>query len=204
MGGATEFTLGMVSNSGGKFSYAFPGGGANDLNGDGQNNDLIFVPNKASDLTFAPLTAGGKTFSPEDQATAFDKYIDANPYLSTRRGQYAERNGAQFPWLTRLNFTVMQEFYVKVGRNDKKNTIQLRADILNVGNLLNNAWGVGNQTTTANPLSVASIDANGVPSYRLATQSIDGSVELLRDAFVKSINLDNVWQAQIGIRYIFN
>ncbi len=202
--GATIFTLGCVANSGGKFSYMFPTGGANDLNGDSQNNDLLFVPNKASDLTFATLTTGGKTFTPEQQAEAFDKYIDANPYLSSRRGQYAERNGAEFPWLTRFDLTVVQEISFRIGRSNKKNTIQIRADILNVSNLLNNAWGVGYQTTTANPLSVASIDANGVPSYRLATQSIDGSVELLRDAFVRSINLDNVWQAQLGIRYIFN
>lgn len=209
IGGATEFTLGCVSSSGGRFSYTFPTGGGNDLNGDGQNNDLIFVPNQASDLTFATLTVGSgataKTFTPEQQAEAFDKYIDADPYLKSRRGNYAERNGAEFPWLTRFDFTVMQEFYVKVGRNGKKNTIQIRADILNISNLLNNAWGVGNQVTTFNPLSVASINATtGIPSYRLATQTIDGSVELLRDTFVKSINLDNVWQAQIGIRYIFN
>lgn len=204
VGGSTQFTLGCVSNSGGKFSYMFPTGGANDLNGDGQNNDLLFVPNRASDLTFVNLTAGGKTFTPAEQAAAFDAYIDANPYLSSRRGQYAERNGAEFPWLTRFDFTILQEISFPIGRTGKKNIIQLRADILNVSNLLNNSWGVGYQTTTANPLSVASIDANGLPSYRLATQSIDGQVQLLRDAFVRSVNLDNVWQAQIGIRYIFN
>lgn len=207
-GGATEITLGGVSNSGGNFSYTFPTGGANDLNGDGQNNDLIFVPNRASDLTFASLTVGSgataRTFTPAQQAEAFDAYIDNNPYLKNRRGQYAERNGAYFPWLTRLDFTVMQELYIKVGQQGKKNTLQLRMDILNFANLFNNAWGVGNQTTTANPLSVASISAEGVPSYRLATQTIDGNVELLRDAFVKSVNLDQVWQAQIGLRYIFN
>ena len=207
-GGATEITLGGVSNSGGNFSYVFPGGGGNDLNGDGQNNDLIFVPNRASDLTFATLTVGSgataRTFTPEQQAAAFDAYIDNNEYLKTRRGQYAERNGAYFPWLTRLDFTVMQEVYIKVGQNGKKNTLQLRVDILNFANLFNNAWGVGYQTTNANPLSVASINAEGVPSYRLATQTIDGNVELLRDAFVKSVNLDQVWQAQIGLRYIFN
>jgi hypothetical protein len=53
------------------------------------------------------------------------------------------------------------------------------------------------------------IDANGKPIYRMATQSVrlaDGSSQtvLLRDAFIKSITLDNVWQAQIGLRYIFN
>lgn len=204
-GGATEITLGCVSNSGGKVSYTY----GNDLNGDGQNgNDLIFVPNKATDLVFAPLTVGSgataKTFTPEQQQTAYETYINGNEYLSGRRGQYTERNGGVFPWLTRFDLTAVQEFYVKVGKNKKKNTLQFRADILNFGNLINNAWGVGNQTTTNNPLSVASIAADGTPSYRLATQVIDGSTELLRDSFVKSINLDNVWQAQIGLRYIFN
>lgn len=204
IGGATEFTLGCVSASGGKISYTY----GNDLNGDGQNgNDLIFVPKAATDLTFAALTVGSgataKTFTPEQQQAAYESYINGNDYLKSRRGQYAERNGGQFPWLTRFDLTVMQEFYVKIGKNSKKNTIQVRADILNVGNLFNNAWGVGNQTTTNNPLSVASIAADGTPSYRLATQVIDGSTELLRDSFVKSINLDNVWTAQLGLRYIF-
>lgn len=204
-GGATEITLGCVANSGGKISYTY----GNDLNGDGQGaNDLIFVPNKASDLVFAPLTVGSgataKTFTPEQQQAAYDAFINNNEYLSGRRGQYAERNGGEFPWLTRFDLTAVQEFYIKVGKNKKKNTLQFRADILNFGNLLNNAWGVGNQTTTNNPLSVASVAADGTPSYRLATQVIDGSTELLRDSFVKSITIDNVWQAQIGLRYIFN
>jgi hypothetical protein len=38
----------------------------------------------------------------------------------------------------------------------------------------------------------------------MGTQSVNGQTVLLQDAFTKSINIDNVWQAQIGIRYIFN
>jgi hypothetical protein len=212
-GGSSMISIGMVAASGNKVSYGY----GNDLNGDGQNNDLIYVPENASELTFAPLTVGSgasaKTFSPEEQQTALEDYINGNEYLRTRRGQYAERNGGYAPWLTRFDITFIQEFFIKVGAKEKRNTIQFRADILNFGNLIDNRWGVGYQPTAstsslppvvANPLTIASVDTNGNPIYRLATQNIDGETVLVKDSFTKSITLDNVWQAQFGIRYIFN
>ena len=202
-GGSTEFTLGATSASGSKLSYIY----GNDLNGDGQINDLIYVPLNATELTFTTLTAGGKTFTPQQQQTALDALISSDEYLNSRRGTYAQRNGGFFPWLTRVDLSAVQEFYVNV--KGKLNRLQFRADILNFGNMLNNAWGVGYSTTsgnfgTASPLTVASVSADGVPTYRMATRVVDGSTQLLDKTFVKTISVGNAWQAQLGLRYIFN
>ena len=202
VGGGTTITFGLESNSGGPLSYTY----GNDLNGDGQNNDLIFVPNKGTDMTFAALTVGSgataKTFTPAEQQAAYDVFIDKNDYLKSRRGTFAERNGGVFPWFTRVNLAVIQDLIIKVG--GKKNAIQIRLDMINFGNLLNNAWGVGWVTTTSNPLTVAATSADGLPSYRLATQVVEGQTVLLKDSYRKSITVDNVWQAQLGVRYTFN
>ena len=202
-GGSTEITLGATSASGSKLSYIY----GNDLNGDGQINDLIYVPTKATELTFTTLTAGGKTFTPEQQQVALDALISGDEYLNSRRGTYAQRNGGFFPWLSRVDLSAVQEVYVNV--NGKLNRLQFRADILNFGNMLNNAWGVGYSTTsgsfgTASPLTVASVLATGVPTYRMATRVVDGSTQLLDKTFVKTISVGNAWQAQLGLRYFFN
>lgn len=207
-GGATTLSLGYVGERSGRASYAYAG----DMNGDGvNNNDLIFVPNKATDLTFEQFniintnSAGVKdtlVATPAVQAAALDAYINNDPYLKDRRGKYAERNGLLFPWLHRFDFSVSQDFYLKIG--GKRNAFQVRFDVLNVGNLLNNKWGVNNFLTTDRPLTYRSVDANGVPKYRMATQVKDGRTILLTDNFQKSTSLTQFWQAQLTVRYTFN
>jgi hypothetical protein len=200
LGGATTFTLGYVGQQSNPFSYIAAG----DLNGDRvNNNDLIFVPNKGSDIKFASLTAGGKTFTESEQQAAFDAFIEQDEYLSTRRGQYAERNGGLLPYLHRLDFSVAQDVFVKIG--GKRNSFQIRMDILNFTNMLNNDWGVSQRATAPQLLNFVSRDAvTNVPTYRLATQRLtDGSTILARDSYQYNSSVFDVWSAQLGIRYIF-
>ena len=199
-GGATTFSLGMVSASGFKLSYTY----SSDVNGDGQFNDLIYIPAAGNNLTFQDQTVGTTVFTAAAQASAFSNYIEANPYLKNRRGQYAERNGVQAPWLTRFDFSIEQDFFVKTGKNKKANTFRFRADFINFGNLINNKWGVGNVSTTPQPLNYRGRTTAGEPIYRLATQVVNGATVLLQDAFVDSKTLNDVYQIQLGVRYIFN
>jgi hypothetical protein len=174
-GGATTFTLGYVGQESNPFSYIVAG----DLNGDRvNNNDLIFVPNKGSDIRFAPLTVGTRVYTEAEQQAAFDKFIGQDEYLSTRRGQYAERNGGLLPYLHRFDLSIAQDVFIKIG--GKRNSFQIRADILNFGNLVDNQFGVSQRATAPQLLNFVSRDAvTNVPSYRLATQRLtDGSTIL--------------------------
>lgn len=207
LGGSTQVAIGYVGGTGAsRFTYTYAG----DMNGDGVNdNDLIYVPNRASELTFLPVTISGTTYTAEQQAQLWDKYIDQDPYLSTRRGQYAERNGGVLPWLNQYDLSFIQEFFIKVGKKEKRNTIQIRADILNFGNFLNSNWGVGQFVNNTRPLTAAGNTTAGVPQYRLSTQSIrkaDGTsvTEPIQSTFQYGNRVGDVWNAQLGIRYIFN
>jgi hypothetical protein len=199
MGGATSFTLGYVGNQGNPFSYTIGG----DMNGDRiSNNELIFIPKNGSDIKFAPLVVGTRTYTEAEQQVAFDSYIGQDDYLSTRKGQYAERNGSFIPMLHRFDLSVVQDIYVNV--KGKKNTIQIRADILNFGNLLNNGWGVSQRATIPTILNYSSTNTAGEPVYKLATQKLsDGSTILARDTYQYNSSVFDVWSAQLGIRYIF-
>lgn len=193
--GATQVALFLDAGTQGRFSYTYN----LDMNGDGVNgNDLLFVPQNGTDLRFRSLTAGGKTYTPEEQAAAFEAYIAQDEYLNSIRGEYAERNGALLPWLTRADLSLIQEFFTTIG--GKRNTFQFRVDVQNFTNLLNSDWGVSQSVINTRPLSFAGVGADGVPEYRMAANG----TELLSKTLQYNGNLSDVWQIQIGLRYIFN
>jgi hypothetical protein len=76
-------------------------------------------------------------YTEAQQQEAFDKFIDQDAYLSTKRGQYVDRNENLLPMLHRVDLSVTQDFSLK---SEVKNSFQFRADILNFTNLLNRTW----------------------------------------------------------------
>lgn len=211
-GGATQISLGYVGENRGfnpgigintsRFSYRYAG----DMNGDGiTDNDLIYVPTEGemSQVLFDDIVSSGTTlFTGDQQRAAFNAFIEQDDYLKTRRGQYADRNGALFPMINRFDFSVMQEFSIKIGK--KRNRIQFRADILNVANLIDSEAGLGNNVVNDRMLIFRGVTADGQPRYQLARQTVDGQSVLIQDSFTKSRTQFDVWGAQFGIRYIFD
>jgi len=197
-GGATSFSIGYVGNQGNPFTYTISG----DMNGDRVNgNELIFVPAQWQDIKFVPLTVGTRVYSEAEQQAAFWNYVNQDDYLKTRNGQYAERNASVIPMLHRFDLSVVQDIYLNV--KGKRNTLQIRADILNFGNLLNDEWGVSQRATNPQILAFQSV-VNNVPTYRLATEKFaDGTTGLIKNTYSKNASVFDVWTAQLGIRYIF-
>ena len=79
-----------------------------DMNGDGQtSNDLMYVPRNQSEIILRDITLtaaqGGGTYSAAQQWADLDAFINQDNYLSKRRGEYAERNGAVAPWQHRVD-----------------------------------------------------------------------------------------------------
>ncbi|NBA88865.1 hypothetical protein GVN16_24025 [Emticicia sp. CRIBPO] len=202
IGGSTQISLFYEARNQGRYSFIY----SNDMNGDGLTNDVIYIPKSASELSWAPLTIGSGatavTYSADQQIALFDKFIEQDKYMSQHRGEYVHRNSGVFPWVKRADLSIVQEFMVKSG--NVRNVLQIRADILNVGNLLNNNWGVGFTQVNSRPLTLASVSAAGLPTYRMATQTKGGKTIPIEDTYINSAGTSDVWQAQLGLRYIFN
>lgn len=194
--GATTISTFWETRTGGNGSYVFGG----DLNGDGgTSNDLIYIPRDASEMNFEQYTASGTTFTVEQQIAAWEAFINQDPYLSKNRGQYAERGAAFLPFVTNVDFSVAQDIFVKF--RNTKHSFQVRADILNFGNLLNSNWGVGRAFNSLQPLIPRGADSQGRALYRFRNT---GANLLAPNSYNPTSNLSDVYRIQIGIRYTFN
>ncbi len=194
----TAVSLYYSGSSQGRASYAY----SNDLNGDGASGDLLYVPKDASEISFA--TYNGMT--PADQSAAFMEFVNNDEYLSSRKGQYAERFGVVEPWYNRIDVKVIQDVFTNIG-TDRRGTLQFSLDIVNAANLINNEWGVyqkhglSNQYSVYMPLRYVSADANGKPSFGLNASSIDNFKS--KTDYVNNATTSSTWGMLFGIRFIF-
>ncbi|TKC06620.1 TonB-dependent receptor [Pedobacter polaris] len=205
---ATSISLFYEGSQQGRFSYVYSG----DFNRDGQSgNDLLYVPKDASEITFSgnvviPATSSSPavTYTPQQQSDLFFAYVEQDDYLKTRKGQYAERNGAKSPWRNQVDFRLTQEIFKNVGAT--KNTIQFTMDIFNVGNMLNKDWGAFNFVNSSqilvpqNVTGTTPISATTKPTFRLATANGD----ILRETFGTTQTISSTFYMQFGLRYNFN
>jgi len=196
----TTISMFYEGGSTGRFSYVYSSNIVRD--GAGSNN-LIYVPNDPSEITFVNQTVNTFVWTAQAQSDAFFAYIAQDKYLSSRRGKYAERNGAVMPWRNQIDMKIMQDFFVNV--RGKRNTIQVSLDILNFANLLSKHWGLAQLYRQGNILTqtnVSSIIAGGTvkPTYRLNPYNNT----MLTSTFTNNISYASTYSMQLGIRYIFN
>ncbi len=198
--GASQIGLFLEGRTQGRYSYIT----STDLNGDGNRNDLIYVSKDPSEMIFEDYTPTGATlYTAAEQSADWEAFIKQDAYLNSMRGKYSERNGAILPWVWQADFNFTQDFFVNI--KGKRNTIQLMANVLNVGNLLNNKWGVGYVVNSTQPLNYRRVDAAGKPVYRLNNLGVaDGKTNKIVESYSRRASIGDVWSAQLGIRYIFN
>ncbi len=166
---------------------------ANDINGDGNAYDLMYIPKDKSEIRFID----------DESAKAYWAFADQDKYLRTHAGQYAEAYAVNQPMRHVFDFRFAHDFIVKVG--SVRNTLQVSLDIQNVSNLFNSRWGVTkafnpdvpNASGNAKILKYERTDPDGVPVF---STMVDPGVK----TWDYQHTLGNCWYMQVGIKYLFN
>ncbi|MCI9117525.1 MAG: TonB-dependent receptor [Muribaculaceae bacterium] len=175
------------SATGNSFCYT------NDMNGDGIANDLIYIPTAAETPGY---------FKSQDDAVAFEAFVNQDKYLNSHRGQYAEAYAARAPWIHQFDLRLMEEFEFKVGKT--KHAIQLSFDIMNFGNLLNSSWGVQKIATQAsNGCRVLKYEGRTADNKPQFSMQKNANGEYYSQTYDYSFNNSQCWQMQVGVKYIF-
>lgn len=188
-----------------RFTYRY---GA-DINGDGQSNDIIYVPKDPSEIKFVEgFKVGTNTYTAQQQSDAFFAFMENDKYLKKYKGQVMERYGAALPWNHVMDLRILQDFNFKTG--DRKHTLQLSADITNFLNLLNKDWGYRYSYTYGGFQDQAllgvptSSNNTGLENFSRANPKYTFNPAGASKAFQPNYSTASTWGIQLGARYVFN
>ena len=194
----STFSVFFSAQSGSPFTYGF-------VNYTVQNTpqqlSLAYIPDKGETINFFQNytdKATGNIITAQQQAAAFDAFIDGNKYLSSRRGDFTQRNGGRTPWNNQADFHFAQDVGLGVRH---KQFLTFTLDIVNVTNLLDKNWGwVFFSPNTYNSTASVGLQpyipaqtAQGYPLYQFQNPGRPYSVDFF----------DSRYQMQLGVRYSF-
>ena len=188
---ATTVSLRYEGRSGRTFSYSYNGDPQDlaGLFGEAVNHALFFVPRDRSQVS---MTDAGWN--------ALNTFITGDAVLSQYRGQIVPRNAGREPWVNELDLTVVQDIPTGIGR------VQLTANVFNVLNFINPAWGHIQYVTRPSQGDFSGQSRVGLAKFngyetdgrmKLDFQTPQGNTVFVKD------NLLSRWQMQIGVRYTF-
>lgn len=197
----TRFTVIYDGRSGRPFSYM--GDLDVDLNGDGNNsNDLLYVPSGLDD----PLVAWGNRNNNIDEAEAFFAFVERTPGLSKYLGQVVPRNTGVSPWISQVDLNITHQ--IKMFGNHK---LELIFNIQNVGNLINDEWGLEKRPRGGygkfvnvltqgihSPRNNVFVEGNENGHFRYGFEDVTD-----RTLYFHPNGLASRWAAQVGLRYSF-
>ena len=195
---STTFSLVYTGYQTGRWTYTY----SNDLNGDGVSSDIMYIPGQPDELKFVAYNS----MSAADQAATFWNYVYENDYLNSRMGKYAERYGEVQPWIHRFDAKILQDIFTNFG-SDRKYTLQVSLDLLNVGNMINDSWGAYTYNPLASyenvrPLTVVSRGSEtSQPTFRLNATSLQDFEN--KTTLSKSLSTSSTWGCLLGVRLIF-
>lgn len=204
---ATTFSIFYAAQPQERYSYRY---GA-DINGDGQSNDILYIPANPSEIQFVEgFKVGSNTYTAQQQSEAFFKFIENDPYMSKHKGQYMERYAGAMPWTHSLDLRILQDFGIMAG--GKKHTLQFSADVINMLNLLNKNWGYRYSFTygtfqdmgiVGTPTSGSSSNNTGNEAFNRANPKYTFNPAGALQAHQPNYTTSSTWSLQLGLRYIF-
>ncbi|SUJ87560.1 Uncharacterised protein [Sphingobacterium multivorum] len=132
--GRTNFTLYISAQSGSPFTYGIVN---NSIQGLPQQVSLVYIPRQTETIHYFKDLANG--LSAQQQADAFNRFIDGNDYLSSRRGDFTERNMGRTPWNVQADLRIAHDLFLQ---KSKKRFITFSVDVMNLTNLISKKWGI--------------------------------------------------------------
>jgi hypothetical protein len=204
---ATSISLFYNGQSGQPFSYVY---NDNDQltsqSSNSTSNIPIYVPTSQDEILLIDQRDGDGNVikTAAQQWQELDAFIENDDYLSTRRGEYVERNESRTPFESILDIKIAQDFFI-TSSSGKRHTLQVSLDVFNFTNLLNKDWGrryfVGNNS--AFPLinfeGFVVDNEDNVTNIPAFTFNDPGDPYAVVQSGIYSAR----WSAQLGLRYSF-